>query len=123
MSGNSYRSTVLKLIILLLASVPVLAAVPVLAENGPDLPSAPAARPGFVPGPEPQQVTPASPGHAHPAQNGGPLPGTEPAVVRFSDIALPSIPSLDGPVRSHIQGEVFQAQGGVDQTSASVWPT
>ena len=118
MRHHLYRPIVLLLVLVL--------AMPVWAENGPELPSSPAARRGFVPGPVPEKSVPASAIYRHPAEDGGAVPGVKPAVVRFSDIALPAVPVTEAPLRSHIQGEILQSQGGVDlipTTELPAWPT
>ncbi len=99
------RSIHLLVTLLLMVAVPA-----TLAENGPELPMAPAARQGFVPGPS-VSVTPVTPDHAHPAADGVPFAGSEPGVVNFSEIALQKVPAVEGPPRFHIQGELIQSQG------------
>ena len=93
-----------------------------VAQKGHELPSAPEARRGFVPGPVPQAVEPATPSFVHPPELGQGFPGKPPVLVRFTDGALSQVPPALGSARSHVQGELVQRQGE-DATERPVWRT
>ncbi len=108
MSKNIFVLSILLTLILLLGSVPA------FAQNGPEQPSDPAARRGFVPGPPAPEAASATPEVLHPVQAGGSGQGSTPEVVHFSDVAIPYVPAAKGAPRAHVQGEIFQDRGGVD---------
>lgn len=119
MHRNVCRITCVLSILFLLTAVAA-----AVAENGPEPPVDPTARQAFVPGPPAPEMSPATPWLPHPKADGQAVPGSLPAVVRFADLAQPSLPEAEGPVRSHVQGEALEAQGGVDFLhSAATWPT
>lgn len=85
------------------------------AGTGPEPPLDPRTRQGFTPGPYevPAAVSPALP---HSGASGPGLAISEPMTVNFADVALLSPPKYVGLLRSHIQGEVLQYEGGIDAT-------
>lgn len=84
------------------------------AQQGSELPSHPAARHGFAPGPAEPALEPASPAIPHPGRDGGPGAGGEPATVTFAEIAVREAPPAAGQPRFHLQGEDAQADHGFD---------